>query len=99
MDPLQRMEYLLGRAIVLNLPTQTSHLSPTDGDLKLIARRFGLGIEQIRSALAFFNAYEKNVSRAEQWRTFLHDKAKALDDVNDFRVKGADVPLLSQKFP
>jgi hypothetical protein len=90
MDPYQRMEYLLGRTIAINLPTQTSRLNPTNGDLKLIAQRFGMGIEQVRSALAFFNAHEKNVSRSEQWRTLLHDKARTLDDVDDLRPQTKD---------
>lgn len=83
MDAFQRMEYLLGRAIAMNLPPQTSHLNPTEGDLKLIARRFGVGVDQTRSALAFFNAHEKNVSRGEQWRTLLHDKARELEGNGD----------------
>ena len=86
MDPHLRMEYLLGRAIAISLPTQTSRLEPTVGDLKLIAQRLGLGIDQARRALAVFNAYEKNLSRSEQWRTLLHSKAETLDEANECRA-------------
>ena len=85
MDAVQRMKYLLGRTIAINLPARTSRLNPTEGDLRLIARRFGLGVEQARSALAFFNANVESIPRSEQWRTFLRDKARDLEDVVDLR--------------
>ena len=81
------MEYLLGRAIAINLPTQTSHLNPTIGDLKLIAQRFGMGIEQARKALAFFNTCAASLSRGEQWRTLLQDHGKGLEDIGDVRSR------------
>lgn len=81
------MEYLLGRVIAVSLPAQASRLDPTDGDLKSIAQRLGMGIEQARNALALFRAYETQVPRGEQWRTLLHSKAAALDEVNDCRIE------------
>lgn len=90
MDAVQRMQYLLGRTIAITLPMHTSRLNPTDGDLKLIARRFGLGVEQARNALEFFNANIENIPRGEQWRTFLRDKARELDDVVELRSRPSE---------